>query len=892
MTYQVLARKWRPQDFTDMVGQDHISSTLCNAIKNNRVGHAYLFVGTRGTGKTTTARIFAKAINCESPLPNSNPCNKCVNCVEITAGSSMDVLEIDGASNNGVDDIRRLRDNVQYTPARCQYKVYIIDEVHMLSTAAWNALLKTLEEPPEHVKFLFATTEVHKVLPTILSRCQRFDLKRISQGTISRRLQEVAQKENARFDSSALNSIARAANGGMRDALSIMDQMIAFCSEQEVISEHDVSEVFGLTSSHDLGKIMSAMLSDNAKQLINEINRLSDMGRNLEQLYSDLLKFCRNLMICAISGDNASDILDLDEYDLEMSRSIVSQSSADTIQKLMDGFLSYDGKLRHTLNKRVFMEMTLVRIMKDSHAVSLNDILARINHLRKTGSLNGLEGDIEVKAKQIELPEPQKKNDIIPPATQEENQKELAKEDPITEEAPASEPSAADTLNKLTDTPDSEVIPEVSQEVIPEVSQEAIPETNPEGISDTVQKVISETTQEIDSPAPVSEEAPLNNELDQNEVNLEPEPEKVKEESAEPLTVTPAQGEIQTPVQEPIQAPIQETIQDQIQIPVQDQIQVPVQAEAPTSEHLKPADSETLDTVAIDDSFELPYSTFIDSEYIDKARNQDPLNIGVKKVQGNFDENNETPSSTLGLFQTVSNTQSTQDITEEIKPEKVIDPAEQKSPANEDAINEISEAPVLEAVAELPVEEPIAETPVPEVPNTEVSENTEASTEVNEEKEEYIPQQAPAESSQAQQTAQDTLETISKEVLNKEIEPTPESEAQSFWKILINNSQSTQLKAIIQNITPVSYQENRFYAAYETGQAEIDEGAKLLLEGELRKATDNVAMELTLVGASKDVEDDKPVLTSGEDVWNRVQGNPFFSDICKEFDGKIIDVRG
>ena len=193
MTYQVLARKWRPQDFTDMVGQDHISSTLCNAIKNQRVGHAYLFVGTRGTGKTTTARIFAKAINCESPLPDANPCNKCGNCTEITNGSSMDVLEIDGASNNGVDDIRRLRDNVQYTPARCKFKVYIIDEVHMLSTAAWNALLKTLEEPPEHVKFLFATTEAHKVLPTILSRCQRFDLKRISQGTIARRLQEIAQ---------------------------------------------------------------------------------------------------------------------------------------------------------------------------------------------------------------------------------------------------------------------------------------------------------------------------------------------------------------------------------------------------------------------------------------------------------------------------------------------------------------------------------------------------------------------------------------------------------------------------------------------------------------------------------------------------------------------------
>jgi len=192
MTYQVLARKYRPLNFRDLVGQDHISETLKNAIINQRVGHAYLFVGTRGVGKTTSARIFAKALNCENLAEDTNPCGVCTNCVEITAGSCLDVLEVDGASNNSVDDIRRLRDNVQYSPARCQFKIYIIDEVHMLSTQAWNALLKTLEEPPEHVKFFFATTEVHKVLPTILSRCQRFDLKRISQVDISSKLREIA----------------------------------------------------------------------------------------------------------------------------------------------------------------------------------------------------------------------------------------------------------------------------------------------------------------------------------------------------------------------------------------------------------------------------------------------------------------------------------------------------------------------------------------------------------------------------------------------------------------------------------------------------------------------------------------------------------------------------
>lgn len=815
MTYQVLARKWRPQDFTDMVGQDHISSTLCNAIKNNRVGHAYLFVGTRGTGKTTTARIFAKAINCENPLPDSNPCNKCVNCVEITAGSSMDVLEIDGASNNGVDDIRRLRDNVQYTPARCKYKVYIIDEVHMLSTAAWNALLKTLEEPPEHVKFLFATTEVHKVLPTILSRCQRFDLKRISQGTIARRLQEVAQQENARFDSSALNSIARAANGGMRDALSIMDQMIAFCSEQELISEHDVSEVFGLTSSHDLGRIMSSMLSDNAGQLITEINRLSDMGRNLEQLYSDLLKFCRNLMICAISGDKASDILDLDEYDLEMARSIVRQSSADTIQKLMDGFLNYDGKLRNTLNKRVFMEMTLVRIMKDAHAVSLNDILARINHLRKTGSLNGLEGDIQESVKQIELPEPQKKNDIklqpqieIPAVTETEAEPEKIIEEPVPESpvAEISKPEYNESSELLKTIP-SHLVANEPQEI--KTSEEAL-----------MEEVTPEEHHELEAQSEPAGEEIL------SEINPDTEED------------SPFHANFETPVED-----------NSLE-------------EAP-EEHPQ---GSTLEKQVIDDSYELPYSTFLDAEYIASARNQDPINLGLKKIQGDFDENNETAGETLGLFHTVNR---------------------KKTPATK---SEPATAPVTEEKSIPPIAEPAVE----HEENSE-DENLELNKplapqadEVNEDDKEYIPQQTLPEP----QAPQDTHETISQQFLQNETEATPESEAESFWKILVSHVQSTQLKNLIQNINPVSYQENRFYAAYESGQAEFEQGAKLLLEGELKKITGNAAMELTLVGASKDAEDDKPLLTSGEDVWSRVQSNPLFTGICKEFDGKIIDVRG
>ena len=799
MSYQVLARKWRPQDFKDMVGQDHISSTLCNAIKNDRVGHAYLFVGTRGTGKTTTARIFAKAINCENPLPDANPCNKCTNCTEITAGSSMDVLEIDGASNNGVEDIRRLRDNVQYTPARCKYKVYIIDEVHMLSTAAWNALLKTLEEPPEHVKFFFATTEVHKVLPTILSRCQRFDLKRISQGTIARRLHEIAVEENAAFDQSALNSIARAANGGMRDALSIMDQMIAFCSDQEVISEHDVSEVFGLTSSHDLAKIISAMLTDNATQLIAEINRLSDMGRNLEQLYSDLLHFCRNLMICAISGQNATDILDLDEYDLEMAISIVNQSSADTIQKLMDGFLSYDGKLRSTLNKRVFMEMTLVRIMKDAHAVSLNDILARINHLRKTGSLDAIDGDISVEKKEIALPEPQKKNDIISPV--------VKKQEPVA----APEPTPVN--------------------LTPEPIEEPTPVTEPEPI-----------IEEISEPEPILEE---NTPLPLAESMAEPE---IAEDKVElPLEIEPE------PSREEMEHPSFKTVQ---------MMSPRKLANEPWKKKSANPSRNPVETREINDSYELPYSTFLDTEYIESARQADPLNLGFKKIQGEFDENTETPGSSLGLAYIVSN--------------HAVEPTVQ-------AVETVEKTPA--AVAEK-IEETATEEPPPVIEEPAVQ----AVEEVNDNQEEYIPEQYT--SQVIEQAPADTLEEIKTQTENQVPEETPESIAASFWQKLTTNDQTSHLRSVLQSLTPVSYQDNRFYIAYETGHNEIPENARQLLEGELRKITDNPVMELMLMGASAEAEDDKPVLSSGEDVWDRVQNNPFFTGICREFDGKIIDVRG
>src|SRR5580700_5162936 len=271
--YQVLARKWRPQQFDDVVGQEHVTTTLKNAIEQNRLAHAYLFVGPRGIGKTSTARIFAKALNCVKG-PTATPCDKCDNCLEITEGRSLDVLEIDGASNNGVDQVRELRETVRYAPARGKFKIYIIDEVHMLTTQAFNALLKTLEEPPAHVKFIFATTEPQKVLPTILSRCQRFDLHRIPANLIAKHLQFIAGKEKIALEPAAAHAIARGAEGGLRDAESMLDQLVAFCGEK--ISENDVLDVFGFTSEQAVADLTGRILRGETPGAIDLLHQQSE----------------------------------------------------------------------------------------------------------------------------------------------------------------------------------------------------------------------------------------------------------------------------------------------------------------------------------------------------------------------------------------------------------------------------------------------------------------------------------------------------------------------------------------------------------------------------------------------------------------------------------------
>jgi DNA polymerase III subunit gamma/tau len=365
-TYQVIARKWRPQTFDEIVGQDHVVRTLRNAITRNRIAHAYLFVGPRGTGKTSTARIFAKALNCTGgPKADFDPNDPI--CQAIAEGSCLDVIEIDGASNNGVEQVRELRDTVRYAPAQGRFKVYIIDEVHMLSAQAFNALLKTLEEPPAHVKFVFATTDVQKVLPTIISRCQRFDLKPITVELIVERLQKIALAEKIKVSAAALASIARMADGGMRDAQSIFDQMISFCGAD--ISEIDVLDVYGLVAAEKIAELAGALAAGDHKKIISIVDDCDENGRDLFRLLVDLQAHVRTALLDAIAQGGQSVALG------------GTPMTTEQLTRLLDGLREGELAVKHGLTEKINFEVTLLKAVEASRARALDSLIKELSAL-------------------------------------------------------------------------------------------------------------------------------------------------------------------------------------------------------------------------------------------------------------------------------------------------------------------------------------------------------------------------------------------------------------------------------------------------------------------------------------------------------------------------------
>lgn len=415
--HKALYRVYRPKTFEDVVGQEHIVKTLKNQIKNNNIGHAYLFSGTRGTGKTSTAKIFARAVNCLNPI-NEEPCNECEICIDTLNDNIMDIVEIDAASNNSVDDIRELRESVKYTPSKAKYKVYIIDEVHMLSQGAFNALLKTLEEPPSYVIFILATTEPHKIPATILSRCQRFDFKRVSSKDIADRMSYICEKENIQAEDKALSLIARNSQGALRDALSILDQCMSFGNDK--IEYNDVIELLGTVNIDELFQLSQYIIDEDTKKSLQILNEFIIWGKDIRNLINDLIDHFRNLMVCKVSKD-LDEIISLPEESIERLKEQSKTININDLIRILNILSETQDSMKSSSNTRILAEVTMMKIAQPMFDESKEALIKRIENLEKiieSGNIKVVtvqnESEINTVPQRVQVDEPQeRKEDVV-----------------------------------------------------------------------------------------------------------------------------------------------------------------------------------------------------------------------------------------------------------------------------------------------------------------------------------------------------------------------------------------------------------------------------------------------------------------------------------------------
>jgi DNA polymerase III subunit gamma/tau len=484
MSYLVLARKWRPQGFEDLVGQEPIMHILKNALEQSKISHAYIFSGPRGVGKTTTARILAKALNCkEGPTPS--PCGICASCRAITDGSSVDVTEIDGASNNSVDDIRDLRERVKYAPSGGKYKVYIIDEVHMLSTSAFNALLKTLEEPPSHVIFVLATTEMKKIPATVLSRCQHMPFRRISSSMIKARLRQISGAEGIQITSPALSLVAKAADGSVRDSLTILDQLSSFSSE---ITEEDVQGLLGIADFGVLSKLAQALISGQRPVLVDTINLLSESGTDFRSFTKELVQFFRDLLVASVVK-KPEDALDLSADEISVVKEIVATSSEDQLMLMLSEIMKAETEVRNSSTPRLALEMALIRASFLSSMKPLKEVIENIDLYSR--QIKGMAAERVPKdgASEKTAPATQTVHDETPDIVQEKTPEPAALYD---DGLSVKEEMSGGQEKDLSEDPDEDTDEDGSPEEIPEV-----PERGPDG---DILSAWSKALEKIDAP--------------------------------------------------------------------------------------------------------------------------------------------------------------------------------------------------------------------------------------------------------------------------------------------------------------------------------------------------------------------------------------------------------